>query len=90
MSSDYKQASIDEYYKIPENVFRDLGETRNLFNTQTTEAEAKNGYKALMLMRLYCPAECEAAVDSTIAEFEFRMSYLGLDFEWTEPEGVMS
>lgn len=82
------EVSIDQYYSIKENVYKDLCEVRKLFSTNTTEPQAKAGYKALLMMRLYCPDNCMIPVDATIDEFEYRMKYAGINYLWEQIEGV--
>jgi hypothetical protein len=86
--NDYSKDDLSEYYKVAKNCYDDLCMVRKLFSTRTTEKEAKAGWKALQIMKIYCPKECVEPVDATIYEFEWRMKIMGLDYVWTEPEGV--
>ena len=75
-----KENDIDElaeYFSSKENCYMDMRHVRNLYNTRTTEDQAKQAYKSLHLMIIHCPAEIIGSVEATIIEFEFRMAHMG-------------
>jgi len=80
--------ATQKYFSSKENCYMDMRYVRNLYNTRTTEEQAKAANKALHLMIIYCPSELIGMVEATIHEFEWRMNYVGLNINYGE--GVSS
>jgi len=70
---------IEEYYFKEENCFRDLGQARQLFRTNTTtKSKWNNMMKGLGLMYFYCPEELTDLVEYTMNEAFHRELYMNI------------
>ena len=76
--------AIAEQFDTKEKCYQAMRDVRDLYNTRTTEPQAKAANKALHLMIVYCPAEVVGMVEATIHEFEFRMAHMGFDISYDE------
>ena len=75
---------ISKNFDTKEKCFQAMGDVRKLYNTRTTEPQAKAANKALHLMVVYCPVEIIGMVEATIQEFEWRMNHMGFDISYGE------
>jgi len=66
---------IQEYFADEKNCYRDMGEVRKLYNTNTTIEQARNARKSLGLMYIWCPEDLKDFVLGCMNEFDYRMNY---------------
>ncbi len=75
------QNAIQELFKDGAAVRAEILNIREAIgNVNATDKTFDAAIKSLLMMRIYCPAECQTLVDSQIAETERRNYYRLLSY----------